>query len=103
MNRKFPQAVKCCLWSYDTNRMILSNPNDRFRIIFNILNYGTKEAVEWLWLNFNDKEIIETINNSIESEWDKKSLNFWSIIYQALPTRKSRFVKSYGNSLEYSR
>ena len=95
MNRKLPQAVKACLWSYDKDKMNLSNPDDRFRIIFNILNYGTKEAVEWLWINFSDKEIIETIKNSIESKWDRKSLNFWSIIYQTSPTRKNRFEKSY--------
>lgn len=92
MNRKLPQAVKICLWSYDTNKISLSNPDDRFRIIFNVLNHGTKKAVEWLWKNFNEKEITETINNSIESEWDRKSLNFWSLIYRASPARKKRFA-----------
>lgn len=98
MNRELPQAVKICLWSYDTDKFSFSNPDDRFRIIFNVLNYGTKEAVEWLWRNFSEKEIAETIHNSIESEWDRKSLNFWSLVYQVSPARKSRFVKSHGNS-----
>lgn len=92
MDSKLPQAVKICLWSYDTNKISLSNPDDRFRIIFNVLNYGTKKAVEWLWGNFSEKEIIETIHSSIESEWDRKSLNFWSLIYQASPARKNRFA-----------
>ncbi len=92
MNRKLPQAVKICLWSYDTNKISLSNPDDRFRIILNVLNHGTKKAVEWLWKNFNEKEITETINNSIASEWDRKSLNFWSLIYHASPARKNRFA-----------
>lgn len=43
MNRKLPQAVKICLWSYDTNKISLSNPDDRFRIILNILNHDTKK------------------------------------------------------------
>jgi len=92
MNRKLPQAVKICLWSYDINKISLSNPDDRFRIILNVLNHGTKKAVEWLWENFNEKEIIETINNSLESEWDRKSLNFWSLIYHISPARKKRFA-----------
>ncbi|MFA6922897.1 MAG: hypothetical protein WC223_01465 [Bacteroidales bacterium] len=91
MNRKLPQAVKVCLWSYDTDKINLSNPNDRHRIILNVLNHGTKKAVEWLWENFSKEEIAETIKNSIASEWDRKSLNFWSLIYRASPTRKSRF------------
>lgn len=92
MNSKLPQTVKACLWSYDTDKMSLSNPDDRFRIILNILNRGTKEAVEWLWRNFNEKEIAETIKNSLESEWNRKSLNFWKLIYHASPARKSRFA-----------
>ena len=92
MNSKLPQAVKVCLWSYDTDKINLSNPDDCFRVILNILNHGTKNAVEWLWVNFSDKEITETIKNSIASEWNRKSLNFWSLIYQVSPTRKTRFA-----------
>ena len=92
MNCKLPQEVKICLWSYDTNKFSLSNPDDRFRIIFNILNYGTKKAVEWLWRNFSENEIKETIKKSIATEWDRKSLNFWSLIYRTSPSRKTRFA-----------
>ena len=92
MKCNFPPAVKVCLWSYDINKISLSNPDDRFRIILNVLKHGTKKAVEWLWENFSEKEITDTISNSIESEWDRKSLNFWSLIYQATPIRKNRFA-----------
>lgn len=92
MDRKLPKEVKVCLWSYDTNKISLSNPDDRFRVIFNVLNYGTREAVDWLYENFTEKEITQTIHNSIASEWNRKSLNFWSVVYQVSPARKSRFA-----------
>lgn len=91
MDSKLPKAVKICLWSYDTNKISLSNPDDRFRVIFNVLNYGAREAVDWLWENFSEKEITDTIKDSIESEWDRKSLNFWSLIFQVSPVKKTRF------------
>ena len=91
MKCNFPPAVKVCLWSYDTSKMKLSNPYDRFRIIINVLNHGTKEAVDWLKKNFSEKEIKDTIKKSIASEWDRKSLNFWSLIYRVSPKRKTRF------------
>ena len=100
---KLPQAVKICLWSYDTDRIDLSSPEDRFRIVLNILNRGSRQAVEWLWKNFTDQEIKTAIAKSIASEWNKKSLSFWSHVYNASPVRKSRFVKPYGTSLGYSR
>lgn len=100
---KLPQIVKACLWSYDTEKMSLSASEDRFRIVLNILNRGTKEAVEWLWNNFSDEEIAGIIRNSTSSEWNKKSLSFWSHIYHVTPLRTKRFTPSYGISLEYTR
>ncbi len=89
---KLPQAVKVCLWSYDTNKIDFSIPGHRYITIMNILNRGTMEAVEWMWQNFSEKEIKEIIKKSSESEWSRKSLSFWSQIYDVLPSRKSRFA-----------
>jgi hypothetical protein len=93
MKPQLPQAVKVCLWSYDTDKMDFSIPDDRFRIIINILNRGNMEAVEWLWKNFSEKEIADTIQDSLESEWNKPSLNLWSLIYNTVPLKKSRFAQ----------
>ena len=100
---KVPQSVKVCLWSYDTDKMNLSNPDHRFIIIMNVLNYGAESAVKWLLENFSKKEIKETIKKSYGSEWNKKSLSFWSLIFNVSPRYKIRFAKLYGTSLEYSR
>ena len=103
MKPKLPQEVKVCLWSYNTDKMSLSNLDHRFIITMNVLNYGAEKAVEWLLKNFSEKEIKETIKKSYGSEWNKKSLSFWSLIFNAFPHHKSRFAKLYGTSLEYSR
>lgn len=100
---KLPEAVKICLWSYDTDKIDLSSVDDRFRIALNILNRGSRQSVLWLWANFTDQEIKAAISKSIASEWNKKSLSFWSQVYSITPTRKSRFTQPYGTSLGYSR
>ncbi len=103
MKPELPQSVKVCLWSYDTDKIDFSNSQDRYRIIMNVLNRGTMEAVQWLWQNFSEKEIADTIQESYESEWNKASLKLWSLIYKTSPVRSSRFTPSYGTPLEHSR
>ena len=98
-----PQSVKVCLWSYDTDKIDLSNADDRYRIVMNVLNRGTMEAVQWLWNNFNEKEIADIIQQSCASEWNKQSLKFWSLIYKTSPLKVSRFATPHGTSLEHSR
>jgi hypothetical protein len=90
MKTKLPQSIKVCLWSYDTDKISLSNPHDRYRIIINVLNRGTEEAVVWLLGNFSKKEIAETIKESYGSEWDSKSVSFWTTYFHASPKYKSR-------------
>ena len=74
---KLPQAVKICLWSYDTTRIDLSSPEDRFRIVLNILNRGSRHAVDWLWKMFNN-----IFSNLMPKEfYSIRSILFASIIY----------------------
>jgi hypothetical protein len=103
MKAQLPQSVKACLWSYDTDKMNLFDPNDRFVIILSILNYGTDKAVEWLLANSNEEDIKETIRKSYGTEWNKKSLSFWSLIYNTVPTHQTRFTNSNGTILAHSR
>lgn len=94
-----PPAVKLCLWSYDTDKVDLSSLADRFLIALNILNRGSRQAVEWLWQNFTEEEIKTVIKASIASEWNMKSLSFWSQLYNVTTGRKSRLTRSNGTSL----
>jgi|GEM_PF-264571 len=90
MNSQLPQAVEACLWSYDTDKISISNPHDRHRIILNILNYGTEETADWAQANFTERQIKETIKKSYASEWFKWRLKRWSDFYKVSPKWKTR-------------
>ena len=83
-----PSFVHPFLWSYDIERLDLSQ--NRERIITNVLNLGTTKAVDWLFKVYNKKEIKEVVANPLPGEWNNKSLNFWSIILGVEPSRSIR-------------
>ncbi len=87
---KLPKSVRICLWSYDTSKINISKPHDRFRIILNILNHGNNEAIDWMQINFTERQIKETIKKSYASEWFKWRLKRWSNFYQVSPKWKTR-------------
>jgi hypothetical protein len=79
MNKDIPDFIKTFLWSYDISKIDLQK--DKKRIITNVLNYGTKEATDWLFSVYSKEDITETIENPFVGEWNKKSLHFWSFIF----------------------
>jgi hypothetical protein len=87
-NKKLPVFLRPFLWSYDLNKM--DKEKHKNIIIKNILDYGTKEATDWLWENYSREEIQEAIRKSIRADWSKKSINLWSLIYEVEP-REDRF------------
>lgn len=91
MNTAIPKSVKACLWSYDTNMIDFSLPEHRVRIIQNVLNRGTNEAVSWVRENFSENEIADVIKKSSVSDWSKKSLALWSLLFNVRPVRQGRF------------
>ena len=84
-----PSGVRAALWSYDTNALDLDR--DRKRIIFNVLNYGADEAVQWLFRTYSRADIADTIRQTPRKEWSRKSLNLWSLVLEVEPERESRF------------
>ena len=91
MDEELPQAVRACLWSYDTGKIDLSIPDHRKRVIQNVLNRGTTPAIEWLMDTFSKSEIADAIRESCVSEWNKKSLSLWSLVFGKEPAKQSRF------------
>ncbi len=85
---ELPVFLRPFLWSYDLNKM--DKEKHKNIIIKNILDYGTKEATDWLRENYTKKEIKEAIKKSIRVDWSKKSINLWSLIYEVEP-KESRF------------
>ncbi len=87
-----PDSVRACLWSYDVDKIDFDLPDSRQRLVENILNRGTKAAIDWLFLNFSNEEIATIITRSRNSAWDKKSLALWFLIFKARPALNARFA-----------
>ncbi len=73
-----PQSVKSCLWSYDINKLDLET--NKGIVILNVLNFGDSEAVGWLFETYSKDKILDVATKTLETEWDKKSLNYWKTI-----------------------
>jgi len=87
-----PQFVRPFLWSYNTDALDLSR--DKKRIITNVLNFGTDEATNWLFKTYTKEDIKSCVINPLPGEWNKKSMNFWSLIFNIQPSKTTtRFFK----------
>lgn len=83
-----PKTLQPFLWSYDIKKIDLAR--DKRRIITNVLNFGTIEAVKDIFKIYNKREITETVANPMSGEWNDKSLNFWSLILNVEPKKSFR-------------
>ena len=90
MNKDSLSIIKPFLWSYDMSKIDLVK--DKKRIITNILNFGTKKAVDWLFGKYAKSDLEEAIIRPLPGEWNKKSIHFWSIIFEVSPLDTSRQV-----------
>lgn len=73
-----PKFVQPFLWSYDINSLDLAR--DKRRIITNVLNFGTKEATDWLFETYTKDDIKGCLINPLPGEWNNKSIAFWSFV-----------------------
>lgn len=86
---KLPKSVQVALWSYDIST--IDTIIDRELIVTNVLNIGTKEAVQWLFQQYNKDEIKAVIKSPKPGIWNKRSLNLWSLVFQVPAKVHSRF------------
>lgn len=82
-NQKLPSLLKPFLWSYDLDK--IDKEKHKNIIIKNILDIGTKEAIDWMIKNYTKNEIKMAIRLSTRLSWSKKSINLWSLIYKVSP------------------
>lgn len=83
-----PKFIRPFLWSYDT--AAINVERDKERIVTNILNWGTEEAVKWLFATYSKEEIAEIVANPKPGEWNKKSINYWSLVLDVSPRERAR-------------
>ena len=86
MSSLTPQSVKAVLWSYDLNAIEVQK--DKKIIISQILNFGSEEAIKWMFKQYSF-EVVEQVANTIPLfQWNKKSLSLWRLVLSINP--KSR-------------
>ena len=74
-----PSVIKPFLWSYNTDKMDIKRDKDR--IIINVLKLGTPEATQWVHDNYSKDEILESLQGITAKEFDPKSRNYWSLVF----------------------
>jgi len=82
-------SVKAALCSFDTDRIDVEQHKER--IITNVLNLGTHEALLWLFRTYPRERIAEVVAHPRPGEWNKRSLNYWSLVFDVEPQITSRF------------
>jgi len=88
--KKLPKFIENVLWSYDTDKIDLDL--DKKLIISQVLNYGTKDATDWLFQSYSLDEIREVAALVPSGQWDKKSLALWSLYLNIRPKSKKERV-----------
>ncbi len=85
-----PKIILPFFWSYEAGKM--DKEKDKKRIITNVLNIGSKEAVCWVLKNYSKDEIKKVLANPAPGEWNRKSLNFWSIFFDLKAAATNRNI-----------
>ena len=83
-----PQSVKAVLWSYDLNTIEVQK--DKKLIIFQVLNFGSEDAIKWLFKEYGLSVIEEEARTIPLSQWNKKSLSLWKIIFSLNPKERMK-------------
>lgn len=88
---QLPQSVKATLWSYDLAQ--IDSLKHKKLIISQVLNFGSLEAISWLFANYSADDIKETAVNLPQGFWNKKSLSLWMLYFNLDKSQfKSRFI-----------
>ncbi|MDO8610060.1 MAG: hypothetical protein Q7R95_05900 [bacterium] len=83
-----PQSVKAVLWSYKLDR--IETHKHKKIIVSQVLNFGSIEAIEWLFKQYGFAEVAKEANTIPLLQWNKKSLSLWKIVLSINP--KNRIV-----------
>lgn len=87
---KIPLYVQSVLWSYDLSKIDVDL--HKKLIISQVLNFGTKNATDWLFQIYGEDEIRSIANQIPLGQWDHKSLALWTLLLGIHPTSKQEKV-----------
>jgi len=81
-----PQSVKAVLWSYNWNALEVQK--DKKIIISQVLNFGSEEAIKWLFKQYGLTDVEQIANTIPLFQWNKKSLSLWKLVLSINPRRR---------------
>lgn len=79
-------SVRAVLWSYDLNAINIKT--DKKIIVSQVLNFGSEEAINWLFKQYGFNTVKKIAASIPLLEWNKKSLSFWKIILSIYPQKR---------------
>ena len=79
--------IKPFLWSYDFEA--LEAEKHKQIIVGQLLNFGTKEATDWLFSYYGKKTVADIAANIPFGSWNKKSLALWKLVLDINPRERS--------------
>ena len=85
-----PTFVMSVLWSYDTNK--IDTELHKKIIISQVLNVGNSESTDWLFKYYGKDTVAKVAQSVPAGQWDKKSLNYWSLRLGIKPEQKMERV-----------
>ncbi|MDO8609831.1 MAG: hypothetical protein Q7R95_04740 [bacterium] len=78
-----PQSVKAVLWSYKLDHIEVQK--HKKIIISQVLNFGSDEAIEWLFKQYSFALVARIANTIPLFQWNKKSLSLWKLVLSIDP------------------
>ena len=78
-----PRSVKAVLWSYNID--LIKVQKDKKIIISQVLNFGSEEAIEWLFRQYGSTLVTKIANTIPLFQWNKKSLSLWRLVLPINP------------------
>jgi hypothetical protein len=72
------EILKPIFWNLDVETLDLKE-NSR-QIIEQVLEWGDRPQIHWMWKNYSKEEIIKVVKGS--RQLSQKSANFWANYYQ---------------------
>lgn len=73
-----PEMLRPFFWSNDFSK--LDPAKHQKLIITQILNYGTKQACDWLFSQYSKLEITQIASQIPTGQWNKRSLALWTLV-----------------------
>lgn len=70
-----PNFLQSALWSYDLSKF--DGQKDKHTIITQVLNYGTKEQMDWLLKTYTEDEIKSVVTTPRRGIWLRDVLRHW--------------------------